>query len=77
MSCEQETFGRVFADRLRLIEDGAKAVGLTMSEVCREAGIGRSTPGRWARGELPKTVRVVESLEAVIDARRRAIKGAA
>lgn len=76
MSVEQETFGQVFAARLRQIEESAGQVGATMAEVCREAGVGRSTPGRWARGVMPKTVRVVESLEAVIERRRRAMKEA-
>lgn len=74
MSVEKETFGQVFAARLRRIEEDAKLVGISMAEVCREAGVGRSTPGRWARGEVPKTVRVVESLEAVIEKRRCATK---
>ncbi len=73
----KETFGQVFMARLHQVEADAKATGTNMAEVCREAGIGRSTPGRWVRGDLPKTVRVVEAMEAVIEKRRRAVKGAA
>lgn len=70
----RQKFGQFFQDRLKQIEQDAQACGINMSVVCREAGVGRATPDRWKRGELPKTVRVIEAMEAVIEKRKKAME---
>jgi hypothetical protein len=65
----QEKFGEVFRDRVTRIEDEAKRIGLNFTSICKEAGISRATPDRW-RKESPKTIRLVEAMEKIIERHR-------
>lgn len=59
------TFGQVFSERIDKIEGDAKASGINMTVVCREAGISRATPDRWRR-KLPKTIEIIDKMEKVV-----------
>lgn len=59
------SFQQEFRARLDSIEARAKAVGLTITHVCRMSGIARATPDRW-RQEAPLSVRLVDKMEAVV-----------
>lgn len=61
------TFEEAFATRLDDIERRGKAVGLTMTHICREAGTARATPDRW-RAEAPLTVKIIDKMEEVVAA---------
>lgn len=61
----EPTFGEVFRDRLDKVEAAAKAAGINMTVVCKEAGISRATPDRWRR-KLPKTIDIIDKMEKVV-----------
>lgn len=61
------TFEATFADRLDEIERRGRAVGLTMTHICREAGTARATPDRW-RNQAPLSVKLMDKMEAVVAA---------
>jgi transcriptional regulator with XRE-family HTH domain len=46
----------------------AKSLGLSMSEVCKRAGIAESTASRWRRGLIGGTLAKYSALAAVVDA---------
>lgn len=75
--CEMSkpTFGEVFRERLDQVEEGAKAAGINMTVVCKDAGISRATPDRWRR-KLPKTIEIVDKMEKVVADRGAAAPGA-
>jgi hypothetical protein len=58
------------------LEDWAKSCGLRMNEVCREAGVARSTWWRWKNGKSGMTMtiytKLVNALKALRDEKRRA-----
>lgn len=58
-------FREAFYQYLNDIEHRAHAVGLTMTDLCRESGVARATPDRWRKG-LPKTIQNVCDLEAIV-----------
>lgn len=60
-----EGFNQVFYEYLEKLEQRAHAVGLTLTDLCRESGVSRATPDRW-RKSLPKTIQNVCDLEAVV-----------
>lgn len=49
------------------LEARANAAGLSMNEVCRRAGIARSTFTRWKAGETLPTLRVLRKVNHAID----------
>ena len=51
--------------------DRAKRAGLTMSEVCRRAGVAETTPSRWKSGIFEPRFRTVAKMTAVIDEAER------
>lgn len=62
---EPKNFQEVFYRYLDDLERRARAVGLTLTDMCRETQISRATPDRW-RKSLPKTIQNVCELEAVV-----------
>lgn len=58
-------FQTEFLSRLDAIESRGKAVGLTLTHICREAGTARATPDRW-RKRPPLSVVLIDKLEAVV-----------
>ena len=70
MSTPLSPFRDVFRQRIEKIETDARAVGLNLTSVCKEAGISRATPDRWKRS-TPKTVEIVQKMEEIV-ARHRA-----
>lgn len=70
MAHEQQSFGAIFRGRLKKLEEDARRVGINMTVVCKEAGVGRSTPDRWHRNQ-PKTVEIIEKMEAVVEKHRQ------
>ena len=70
------SFEEAFEKRLSSIEERGHKVGLTLTHICREAGVARATPDRWSK-EAPKSIRLVDELEAVvIRAEQAAVKAA-
>lgn len=61
-------FSRVFEDRVRKLEADAHQAGISLTELCRMAKVSRATPDRWRR-EVPKTITLVEKLEAALKLR--------
>ena len=59
-----------FLKHLDTLEADIKATGLNMTEVCRRAGVARCTPDRW-RSVIPKTVRIITDMEAVVAAAKQ------
>lgn len=69
-------FGKVFHDRIDRIVGDAKAAGVNLTVVCKDAGISRATPDRWRR-KLPKTIAIIERMEQVVAERSAAAQAAA
>lgn len=44
------------------VRELAGSVGLSVTELCRRAGISRGTPARWARGETSPSVRIINRI---------------
>ena len=61
-----ETFERQFQSRLDKIQERGKAAGLTLTDICRLAGIARATPDRW-RKQTPLSVTLVDKMESVVE----------
>jgi hypothetical protein len=60
-----KNFQQLFYAHLNDLEHRAHAVGLTLTDLCRESKVARATPDRW-RKNLPKTIQNVCDLEAVV-----------
>jgi hypothetical protein len=58
-------FDQVFYEYLDNLEHRAHAVGMTLTDLCRDSGVSRATPDRW-RKSLPKTIQNVCDLEAIV-----------
>lgn len=72
----REKFEKIFRRRIDDIEREARALGITMTEICRQTEISRATPDRW-RAKVPKTIALLDQMEAVLeDVRAKAIKAA-
>ena len=59
------TFEEEFNRRLDGIIQRGKAVGLTVTALCKKTGIARATPDRW-RKNAPLSVTLVDKLEAEV-----------
>lgn len=59
------TFAKAFADRLKSIEERAKAAGSNMTQVCKTTGVARATYERWGH-RPPQTIVKVDELEAEV-----------
>ena len=66
-------FVDAFKDALAGIEAGAKEAGSSITEICRETGISRTTPDRWKENP-PITIELVAKMQ---DAANRKLKTAA
>lgn len=65
-------FSELFIERLDDIERRARAIGSTITHLCRDSGVARATPDRW-RKETPNTVSRMDALEeALVKAEREA-----
>lgn len=64
---EVGTFEEEFNRRLSDIVKRGEAQGLTLTHICREAGVARATPDRW-RAKAPLSVTLVDKMEAVVAA---------
>lgn len=61
----EQKFSELFLKELDDIEDRAQKAGLTITGVCRKAGVSRATPDRW-RGEVPNTIAIMDKMKAVV-----------
>lgn len=68
-----KNFVDAFKDALAGIEAGAKKAGSSITEICRETGISRTTPDRWKENP-PITIELVAKMQ---DAVNRKLKNAA
>ncbi len=64
---EAGTFEEEFNRRLSDIVKRGEKQGLTLTHICREAGVARATPDRW-RAKAPLSVTLVDKMEAVVAA---------
>lgn len=71
-----KSFGEVFRDRVAKIEEDARKVGLNFTSICEIGGISRATPDRWRKGEVPKTIQLVDQMEQIIADRKAEIAAA-
>ena len=68
------TFEEEFRARLDDIIKRGAAVGLTVTQLCSNAGVARATPDRW-RKRAPKTIKLIDQFEAeVARAEERKVK---
>ncbi len=70
---EKGQFSALFLETLDSIEDRAKKVGLTITHVCREAGVSRATPDRW-RENVPNTIALLDKMLGVVQRAEEAQK---
>ena len=64
------TFQKIYLGHLDGLQSRAEKVGLSLTSLCKKAGISRATPDRW-RAKPPKSVALMDQLEAaVIEAER-------
>lgn len=56
---------QVFKESLEDLKADAKAAGMSLTSVCREAGVARATPDRWAQN-TPKTIRVLAKMQDTV-----------
>jgi len=70
----KESFEQQFRQRLDEIIDRGEKIGFTLSHICRETGISRATPDRW-RKCLPKTIELVDQMDAAVTAAEQAKSG--
>lgn len=61
------SFEAEFNRRLDDVVKRGKAVGLTLTHICRKADVARATPDRW-RQKAPLSVTLVDKMEAVVAA---------
>lgn len=59
-------FVDAFKDALAGIEAGAKEAGSSITEICRETGISRTTPDRWKENP-PITIELVAKMQDVVN----------
>ena len=60
-------FSHQFIAKLDEIERRAKAIGITITHLCRDSGVARATPDRW-RAAMPNTIDRVDALEKALEA---------
>lgn len=70
-----KNFVEVFHDTLADIESGAKAAGSSITEICKETKISRTTPDRW-KANTPNTVKLIARMQEAV-ARKKAERDAA
>ena len=70
-----KNFVEVFRDTLADIESGAKAAGSSITEICKETKISRTTPDRW-KANTPNTVQLIARMQDAV-ARKKAERDAA
>lgn len=62
---EAGTFEEEFNRRLSDIVKRGEAQGMTLTHICREAGVARATPDRW-KAAPPLSITLVDKMEAVV-----------
>lgn len=63
----EKKFSDVFKERVDEMERRARAIGMSLTAVCRKAGISRATPDRW-RHVTPHTIALLDKMEEVVAA---------
>lgn len=61
-----KNFVDAFKDALAGIEAGAKEAGSSVTEICRETGISRTTPDRWKENP-PITIELVAKMQDAVN----------
>lgn len=62
-------FEEVFKQALSELEADAKAAGTSLTAICRETKISRTTPDRW-RARPPATVRLIAQLQQAVERKK-------
>lgn len=64
---DESTLEEEFNRRVKQLSERAKAAGTNVSELCRIAGISRTTPERWNK-RVPKSITIFDSVfQALLD----------
>lgn len=71
MSKQLGPFQTEYLRWLDAIKERGQKCGLTLTDICREAGVARATPDRW-RKRPPLSVVLVDKLDAVVAAAEKA-----
>ncbi len=58
---EESTLEEEFNRRVKKLSERAKAAGTNVSELCRIAGVSRTTPERWNQ-RVPKSISIFDSV---------------
>ncbi|MBZ0058708.1 MULTISPECIES: hypothetical protein [Leclercia] len=67
---EESTLEDEFNRRVKQLSERAKAAGTNVSELCRIAGVSRTTPERWNK-RVPKSITIFDSVfQALLDLER-------
>lgn len=61
----EKNIEQVFHESLDKLQEDAKAVGMNLTSVCKEAGVARATPDRW-RQNTPKTIKVLAKMQDTV-----------
>ena len=64
-TCSKDLFMR--------IQKRSRAIGWSLSELCRRAGVSRATLSLWRLGGTNPTIGTIEKLDSVLDRMERAI----
>lgn len=65
---EPGTYAAEFIARLDRLESDAALMGMSVSDIYKEAGVGVYTIMRW-RGRIPQTIQIMSDMEAVVEKR--------
>lgn len=68
----EQDFTEVFVAAVEQIKKGAVDAGSNLSEICREAGISRTTISRWTQ-KPPETIRIMSRLQEVVSDKAKAL----
>lgn len=64
-SMKPNNFTEAFNAEMASLKSRAAAVGLSINELCKRAGLARATPDRWSR-RTPNTVALVTKMQAEV-----------
>lgn len=64
------TFKEEFVRRYDDIKARGEAVGMTVSDICKQAGVSRATPERWKK-EIPLTIRLIDRMDEAVKAQEQ------
>jgi transcriptional regulator with XRE-family HTH domain len=68
-----ENTGNITGATYQSLKEQCEEVGISMSRLCREAGVDRGTIERWKHKD-PNTIEILNALKDVLDRKRKQLK---